>query len=214
MGNEYEFVAQVVRHLPLLTEQERQEWIGNPAGLKKALEAALFVDFVEVMALKEGAGKTKPLLRLLCGAEALSLSACDGTRNLAHAKDVFPVYIDRDLTTWRLDVLGVATPAMSLQVYEQVRNGDFRQMFGSISVDFNSLVMSQHQIVVFCQEHPEWLRDVSFSTFFVFKENGEFFVADVGVRSSGLGVRVYRLGHNIIWSTGFRCRLVCPELSA
>lgn len=168
--------------------------------------------------LREGVGVAKEVVRdatsphLLRGAEALSLRASDGTRTLAQAKDVFMFYIDPDFIHLGLDVPGVSTPTTCAQVYELLRDGGtFRQIFTSLSSDLDKLVMSQHQIITFCQEHRGWLRHYGSATFFVFKECGELFVAFVNVRSAGLSVGVDRFEEGSAFDAAGRGRLVVPQ---
>lgn len=214
MGNHNEFAAQVIRHLPELTDDERQEWIKNPTGLKEVLETALAVELVVMRALREGA-KEAPFLRLLPGAEVLSLGACGGNRNLANASDVFDGNIDPDFTNWGLNVPGIATPAMFAQVHEHAKDGTFRDLFTSLSDDLDRVAMkSQHQIVRFCQEHYTWLGQDGHPILFLFKERGEFFVACVYVRSGGLDVRVDRFENDDVLNTRDRRRLVSLQLEA
>lgn len=167
-----------------------------------------------VAVAKEVAQKANPLLRLLSSAEALSFPACDGTRTLTQAKDLFSSHIDFEFTSWGLDVVGVATPAAAVQVHELVKDGTFRQIFTSLSGDLDKLIMSQHQIATFCQEHREWLRQDGYATFFLFKEKGEFFVACVYVHSAGLRVHVSRFEYGRVWCAGHRPRFVSPQLEA
>ena len=152
-------------------------------------------------------------LRLLPGAEALVLPACDGTRTLAQAKDVFKGYIDPDFTNLGLDVPGATTPSMCMQVHEQIKDGSFRDLLTSLSSDLDKVAMkSQHQIVQFWKEHREWLLQDGNATFFLFKKKGEFFVADVRVHSDGLRVRVCRFEHDDVWYAEDRYRIVSLQL--
>ena len=161
----------------------------------------------------KGVAKTT-FLCLLPGAEALPLSACRGTYTLAQAKDVFRGFIDPDLKNWGLDVPGISTPATRVQVYELVKDGTFREMFISLSSDLDKLCLSQHQIRVFCQERPDWLRQDGYGTVFLFKEKGWFFVAYVRMRSDGLYVGVGRFENGDVWRAESRSRIVSPQLEA
>lgn len=165
--------------------------------------------------LREGVAKELvKITRLLAGAEALPLPACDGTRTVAQAEDVFKRYIDHDFKNWGLDVPGIATPATHVQVHEQIKNGTFQQLFTWLSSDMDKLAMTQHQIVMFCQEHHKWLRQDGYATLFLFKEKGEFFVAYVRVHSGSLYVGVIRFEYQPAWPAEIRPCLVTPQLEA
>lgn len=200
MSNHNEFAAQVVRHLPEMTEAERQAWITHPRQLKMALRAAMDIE------------KVNSFLNPIPFAEALPLPACNNTRSLAQATDVFPGWIEPNFKNWGLDVVGIATPEMLVQVHEQVKDGTFRQLFKSLSSNLDKLVMTQHQIIMFCQTYPHWLRQDGFATLFLFKENGEFFVAKVRMYSDGLRVCLGRFKHDDVWPAGRSHRLVVPQL--
>jgi hypothetical protein len=165
-----------------------------------------------VVAPSEHVPKENKFLRLLPGAEALAIPACDGTRTIAQAGNVFS-YIEPDFTKWGLDVVGAATPAISMQMYEQVKSATLRQMLTSLSSDLDRLCLSQHQIGMFCEEHPEWLRQNDCPTLFLFKVGKKFFFALVRVGSGGLKVRVLRCERNsFVWRAEYLYRLAAPQL--
>jgi hypothetical protein len=172
--------------------------------------------------LREGAVQVKEVventsfLRLLSGAEALPLNACDDTRSLVQAMDVFSAFGSAETISWEgLNVSGVVTPATFVAVHEQVKDGTFRQLFGSLSSNLDKLCLSQGQITMFCQDHHKWLRQDGWATFFLFKEKDLFFVARVSVCSDGLKVFVERFnGRESLWNAAFRIRVVSPQLTA
>ncbi len=162
----------------------------------------------------EVATKVAKYLRPLLGAEALGISACDGARTIAQAICVFRSHIDPDFKHWGLDVASAATPAARVQVHEQVKDATFGQMFTSLSSNLDKLVLMQAQVIEFCQKHASWLQQNDYSTLFLLKVAGEFFVAGVCVESDGLGVHVVRFDDNNLWGGGRRFRLVFPQLGA
>ena len=93
------------------------------------------------------------------------------------------------------------------------KDATFAQMFGSLKADLDKLCLTQHQIKTFCEKHQNLLRADGYGTFFLFKGEGQFFVADVRVRSDGLRVYVYRFGYDFVWHAGGRHRVVVPQLS-
>ena len=153
------------------------------------------------------------ILNCLSGTPII-IPACDGTHTLARAKKVFKSYIDSDFKNWGLDKPGKRTEEIAVAVYEMVKDATFAQMFGSIGIDLDKLCFTQHQIEIFCEEHPEWFRTNSCNTFFLFKEYEQFFVASVYVLSDGLDVSIHRLGYDNVWDSGYSRRLVAPQLGA
>lgn len=153
------------------------------------------------------------ILRLISEYEDIIIPACDGSATLAQAKETFLSYIDSDLKNWGLDKAGIATEKTTVQVYELVKDATFAQMFGSIGVDLDKLCLTQHQIKTFCEKHTKWLRTNGDATLFLFKEEGQFFVADVRVYSNGLGVLVLRFGDEHVWIADYWHRLVVPQLT-
>lgn len=168
--------------------------------------------------LRESINETKKrvnrYLYLLPGVEALEIPACDGTRTIAEAGDVFRSYIDSKFENYGS---GEPTPARYVQVYEQVSDSTYDEMFTSLSSDLDKLVLTQAQVIAFCQkhEHLRLLRHDGYATFFLLKVNGEFFVVDVGVDShDGLRVGVDPFGRDTVWTSSRRFRLVSPQLDA
>ncbi len=179
-------------------------WVGNAEATK---------EFFAPLA-KPPFKKKEPILHLLSAGTTILVDACDGSETLAQAKDVFKSGIDADFTNWSLDQPSVATPAMATAVYEMRRDANFVQMFGSLGSDLDKLCMTQHQIKVFCKKNKKWLRKGGFATFFLFKSNGHFFVAYVGVRGDGLLVCVHRFERGYVWHAEDLPRVVVPQMIA
>ncbi len=153
-------------------------------------------------------------LKLLSGAETLMLDALDGKETLATAKEVFPSGIDGDFKNWGTNKAGIATKETSVDVHELVKDGTFAQMFGSLGTDLDKLCLTQAQIKNFCKKHPNWLRKDGYATFFLFKVEDQFFVADVRVNSDGLYVYVLRFEDAYVWIAERSHRMVVPQLTA
>lgn len=153
----------------------------------------------------------RPYLRLISEGESLTLDATDGAEVLAEANNVF-AYIDPDFK----DVVdeGPATKEVAVAVYEMREDATFSQMFGSLSENLQKLCFTQAQIKSFAQKHRQWLRSDGYATFFLFKSQNHFFVADVFVGSAGgLGVALRRFGNSGVWRAGHRRRVVVPRLA-
>ena len=156
--------------------------------------------------------KNPQILKLLSANEKLTIEALDGQATIADAKDVFKAYIDPDFIDWGFSQPGLATGETSLNVYEMTGEGTFVKIFTEITPDLDKIIMTQAQIIRFCEKYPNWLRQEGLATFFLTKKNNEYFVADVHVFSDGLGVRVYRLEDDRVWHGEARYRVVFPQL--
>jgi len=179
-----------------------QAVIGKPGVIFNFFES-LLADSVEA----------KPLiLRLISGGEKIMIEALDGKAYISDAKKTFKSFIDGNFKNWGLNQFGSATAETLLDVSEMVGDGTFVQIFTGISSNLEKLVMTQAQIIRFCEKHPTWLRQEGYATFFLTKVNGEYFVVRVYVASDGLNVRVYRLGHGNVWNGVYRHRVVSPQL--
>ncbi len=192
------------RYFEALSSENRQWAINNP---KDAI--LLFAKAVEGRAMQKNS-----ILRLLSAGTTITLAPCDGTQTLAQAKKTFPSGIDSDFKNCKLDKQGLATEETSVQVYELAKNATFAQMLGSLGADLDKLCLTQHQIKVFCEQHSNWLHTDGYGTFFLFKEDEQFFVAGVGVDSGGLYVYVRRFFEDdYVWRAGDAPRLVVPQLT-
>lgn len=198
--------AAVIKALPRdIASQIAYDWEKNGEALTKVLRSALCPP---VKAFVEN-----DILRLLSTNKTITLAPCNGTETLVQANDVFQSGIDSDFTNWKLDKVGKATRKTAMQVHELIQDATFAKMFGSLGTDLNKLCLTQHQIKTFCKKHHNWLRTNGYATIFLFKENNEFFVAGVIVRSEGLLVYVYRFEDDDVWRAGHRHRVVAPQLT-
>jgi hypothetical protein len=111
-----------------------------------------------------------------------------------------------------------------VNAYDLVKNATFIKMLASIlpiliEIDGSlnkavarTLCCTQNQIIKFCNERPNWLSK-SGATFFLFEENGEFFVVFVVVFSVGFAVRRNRLENSGEWAVKCAPRFVLPHLA-
>jgi hypothetical protein len=107
-------------------------------------------------------------------------------------------------------------PETEVAIYEMIKDGTYAKLFGGFGENLDRLCLTQAQIKVFCRDHHEWLRQEGWATFFLFKVNGELFVAYVIVSADGLYVlRCYadRFSDDSVWSAGNRPRIVVPQLA-
>lgn len=131
---------------------------------------------------------------------------------IARADDVFS-YIDSDFENYGTDKKSPNTNAVDVAVLGIDKNGTFVDIFGSISKDTNSMVMTQAQIIEFLKKHEDKLCK-EWYTFFLFKVDKEFFVAYVDFDDVGqLLVRVDRFSFGSVWDAELLHRFVVPQLA-
>lgn len=140
-------------------------------------------------------------VRLISGAETLTLEPTDGTETIAQAADFFTAGIDRDFKNWGCDVPSKPTGKMNVQVYEMITDGTFADVFGGLSDNTDTLCLTQHQIIQFVKKHCKWLRADGYATFIPFKVGNDLFVACVALVSGGRPLaRVFRFSGSNVWS--------------
>jgi len=151
-------------------------------------------------------------VKLISGAEVLTLDPTDSKETIAKASDLFTGYLDSDFKNYGTNVPSSPTGKTEVAVHEMIKDGTFVQIFGGMSDDLNSLCLTQPQIIQFVKKHRKWLRTDGYGTFFLFKVGDEFFVAYVGVGAVGrLGVYAFRLSLGDVWHAEARLRLVVPR---
>lgn len=97
-----------------------------------------------------------------------------------------------------------------VNVHEMTRDGTLKQLFESIG-DPHQLVLSQGQIVEFCRNYRDSLRQEGRGTFFLFEVNGKLLVPFVGVVGGKLEADVHRFDFAGVWCAGSRHRLVVKQ---
>lgn len=152
------------------------------------------------------------ILRPISSGEKIMIEALDGKAYISAAIKTFRSYIGGNFKNWGLDQSGPATAETLLDVHEMAGDGTFAQIFTSLSSNLKKLVMTQAQIIRFCEKYPAWLRKESYATFFLTEVNDEYFVVSVYVHDDGLGVSVGRFEDGRVWSGEYRHRVVSPKL--
>lgn len=204
-ADELQLTQKIQLHWPRgIDPKVLRTWNG---GSKEVLVGALISVFGQLPVLKS------TFLYPVPGGQGLVIKTTTGQRTIAKAKDVFPGYIDGDFVNWGLDLIGQATKESLADVWELVKDSTFLQFFQSLGKNLDELCWTQDQIITFCEDHREWLRTDGHVTFFLFKENGEFFVALVNRRGGELKASVRRLSDDGVWSAGDRYRVVIPQLA-
>ncbi len=173
---------------------------------------AVFLFVKAVVDRKQKEENPTSILKLISAGEKIMIESSDGKALISRAKNIFKSGIDSDFTIWELNETGVPTPETLLAVYEMANNATFIQMFTELSPDLDKLVMTQSQIIRFCEKHPTWFRQGGYATFFLTKIKGEYFVVNVRVRADGWRVVVGRLGHDGVWLASDLLRVIAPQL--
>jgi hypothetical protein len=177
-----------------------------PAFIARACEAWANRAVVQVQ-------ETEGCLRLISGAETLTLDPTDGTEHISGRNDVFTGWIDPDFGNYGCNVIGQPSKVANVQVCEMIKSGDFRKIYGGLGDNLDAMCLTQGQIVLFVTKYPQWLRADGYGTFFLFKVRNEFFVADVDVYSDSLDAGVSRFSHGSVWDADDRPRFVIPQLT-
>jgi len=197
-----------------MLEIQRQIRLKSGSPIDPELVTLALQDIVEGKFNNKKTVSDNTILRLIFGGESIIIDACGGAEIIANAKDTFKSGIDPDFKNWGIDKPDQATEETAVQVHEMVKNSTFAQIFGSLGADLDKLVLTQAQIIRFCEKHPTWLRQEGYATFFLMKVGGEYFVVSVHVSSGGLHVRVRRLEYDVVWLGECRRRVVAPQLLA
>lgn len=162
--------------------------------------------------LATNGAKESSILRLISGDENLVLPETDGKVTIAQSKEVFTGHLDSDFKNWGTDVSVDASGKMPVSVYEMEQDATFNQMFNSLSSDLDKLVIPQDKIVEFVKNYRNWLRTDGYATFFLFRVNGEYFVARVDFSARArLEVDVDRFEDDLVWDAASRLRVVTPQ---
>lgn len=151
----------------------------------------------------------------------IALPACDGSETILA---VIPARSDSDaekeksifLPKGRKDMAddvelllnanNTPTPATFARVYELQANATFREMMKQLGKNPRKLCLTEHQIITFAREYPEWLKDNDgYSTFFlVALKNGKIIVVDIvfdaETAPDKFDVFTFDLVHNRPWN--------------
>jgi len=130
---------------------------------------------------------------------------------VTNASETFRYYRSSNLNMdWSSGGEQKASEEILVDVYELKQNATFSTMFKFLNSELDKLCLTQSQIVYFCQKNSTHLSQEG-PTFFLFKENNKFFVAQVNVFSDGLQVHVYDFNYKDIWIANvYDYRLVVP----
>ena len=157
--------------------------------------------------------KNPAILKLISAGEKIMVEASNGKAIVIKAERTFKSYIEPKFTSFKLNEKSMATPETLLNVYEMVNPGTFAKMFTELNSDLDKLVMTQAQVICFCEKYSIWLSLKEHPTFFLIEANGEYFVACVYVYQTGLRVYVLNYEYDHCWfcSDDYHFRAIVPQ---
>lgn len=154
-------------------------------------------------------------LKLISTNESVFIGRTEGTETLASATDIFD-YIDPNFKAWGCDSVEFPTNEMEVGVYEQIKDADYPEIFGSFSTDLGLLCLTTAQIKSFVLHNAKeyMLKDEEWTCFrFLFSAHEELFIADVRIHSnSKRDIRITRFLHGNIRHSIYRHRIIVPVI--
>lgn len=150
-------------------------------------------------------------LKLISGAETLTLDSTNGTEMISKRNDIFNCHIDQDFEGYIYNSESQPTDAINVQVCEMVEDGHFKNIYEGLGGDLDMLCLTQGQIISFVQKYRNWLRTEGYGTFFLFKEDKQFFVALVIFDLKMLSVYSLDFSANLVFGAEECRRFVIPQ---
>jgi hypothetical protein len=160
----------------------------------------------------------KIYLRRLFADCIIEVPPTHGVETITTATDLFTAGFDPKFTKWGLGVPSSGTTVEQAAVYEDVNDGNFFSLFGSLHEDANQLLWTENQVVSLCRNYQWVLHTTKHGTFFLITKGGELankdksnvFVANVCFYKNGLGVALSKFLLRDVWNAFFRDRFVVP----
>lgn len=147
--------------------------------------------------------------------ESVVIAATSGKR-LITKSDIFNSFIDSDFKNWDLENWEESRPIASFLICEIDEDTPFPQMFTKINSNLDDLVVTQDQIIYFCEKYPGKINRDGCQVFFLIKRDKEYFKEYfvVGVsrtpNPNNLAVFVYRIDREVPIYARYHHRLVIP----
>lgn len=164
--------------------------------------------------------KENQMLRLVSKNRSLIIDACDGTKTLMKATKTFKRGIDYGSGNWNCKQISDPTKETEVEIYEQIQEATFIQMFSSLSNNWEDVCLTQHQIEVFCNKHSTWLVKDTVPNLMLFKVEENFLIALVNTgmyyeEELTLAVKVRWFSIQDIWKIPARgnTRIIVPKIS-
>lgn len=169
--------------------------------------------------------ETPLITKIMFGNESFPIEASDGKRIISSSENI--ARIGSNFKKFGLDKPSQSTKKINVVIHEVTVNGTFFEIFSGINQNLSKLVLTMAQIILFCEDHHDKLRQRGFGNFFLtekklsifqkickflFNKKTEYFVVYINVHSNGLGAHVDRLEDGYVWSGGCGHRAVSPQL--
>ncbi len=160
----------------------------------------------------ETSSKMTTMFKPLFAGKKIFLEANDGKKFICNSAETFSSYIDPDFEKFGLNKSGLATLEILLEIHELILSTMFKQIFPTLNSDLDKLVMTQSQIIRFCEKYPAYLCRDGNEICFLIKEDDKYFVVSVGVDSDGLNVYTRYLKNDDRCLGSYNHRFVVPQL--
>ena len=143
----------------------------------------------------------------------LNIEALSGETTLADAKNILRD-LDKNVSYFGLDKrIGLApTSATTVEVKEIIRREASLRIFSSITRDLDKLVMSQAQVVKYCEKNFCQLVREDSGTLFLIKDQGHYILVVVIRESNHLGFVLLPIGNPYFWKPDAHLSIVYPKI--
>lgn len=173
---------------------------------------------------------SKIITRIMFKGQSFPIEASDGKRIISLGNNI--AWFSSNFKEFGLDKPSQPTEKINVVIHEMSAGGTLFEAFSGINQDLSKLVLTMSNILEFCEQHPDKLRQDWFgarfltekrlSIFqkicrkigrFLFNKKIGYFVVCVYVDSDGLYVYVFRLELGDVLDGECRHRLVSPQLT-
>lgn len=144
--------------------------------------------------------------------ESVVIRATSGKRLIIKSESIFNSFIDSDFKNWDLENWEEGRPEIDFLICEIDKDTPFPQMFTKINSNLDDLVVTQDQIIYFCEKYPGKINRDGCQVFFLIKRDKEYFVVGVSrtPNPNNLAVFVYRIDREVPIYARYHHRLVIP----
>ena len=154
----------------------------------------------------------KVFLKELFKHKKLILAPNNGQKVVANSTDVFNFWIDPWFSREKYKQRQKRSVETPVRVYEITEDVSFDEIFASFENKLTDYCLTQSQIIDFCQQYSKYLRKGGYESYFLFKEDYQFFLAYVYAYSDGLEINSISLKSSFILSAEDKLRLILPKI--
>lgn len=159
---------------------------------------------------------TSPIIKFSSISKNRVIEALGGQKSILDFKERYR-FVDRDFKFFRLSGPSPVTPEIYVDVLEFTSDCSLFQIFHELTSDFKEIIMTQTQIVRFCELYPECLSQ-KYANFFLTKVREDYLAVYLYLDESGIRFhfnQFTREDRNNYWSYGnCKPRIVIRSLSA